>query len=104
MTDRMTNAELIDALRDRKGDPLAWLAAAKIGTLNWEPIDRAPRQCMLLVGHEAFKGWFHIAEYDALGEWTEGLMTTRKLEHAPTHFVKLEPPPRTSTIHQTGTY
>jgi hypothetical protein len=53
---------------------------------------------MLLVGHEAFKGWFRVAECSALGEWTEGLMTTRRLEHSPTHFIELNPPPRTFAV------
>ena len=70
--------------------------------IDWKPIDRAPRQTMILVGHEAFRGWFRIAECSALGEWTEGLCTTRPLERMPTHFAELDPPPFTNFVNQTG--
>lgn len=60
--------------------------------IDWKPIAKAPRQELLLVGHADFKGWFAIAEMNALGEWNEGLITARRLERAPTHYALLNPP------------
>ena len=70
-------------------------------TLDWKPIDRCPSQTMVLVGHEAFRGWFEVAELNALGEWHKAL-TQSPLKHEPTHFVDLEPPPFTNFVREVG--
>lgn len=64
-------------------------------SIEWLPIDRVPGQTMVLVGHEAFRGWFEIAERSALGEWHKALTQT-PLKRTPTHFAYIEPPPLTN--------
>lgn len=67
-------------------------------SIEWKPIDKCPRQTMVLVGHEEFRGFFEVAECSALGEWTQGLMTNRPLRHQPTHYAELDPPPCTNYV------
>lgn len=37
---------------------------------GWRPIEAAPRQERVLLGHKDFKGWFCLAICNALGEWS----------------------------------
>jgi hypothetical protein len=69
------------------------MMGSKYVALNWEPIERAPPQTMLLVGHEAYRGWFEVAEYMVTVGWVKR-STQTKLDREPTHFVRLEPPRR----------
>lgn len=69
--------------------------------IDWKPIDRAPRQTMVLVGHEAFRGRFKVAEMDALGDWYEAL-SSRPLGWRPTHYAEIDPPPFTNLVSVTG--
>lgn len=66
-------------------------------SIQWLPIDRVPGQTMVLVGHEAFRGWFEVAERNALGEWHRAL-TQIPLERQPTHFAHIEAPPRMNYV------
>lgn len=64
---------------------------------DWKPIDAAPKQTMVLVGHEAFRGWFEVAEYMYTVGWVRR-GTQQKLNHEPTHFALIEPPPFTNCV------
>jgi hypothetical protein len=65
--------------------------------IEWKPIDVAPRQTMVLVGHEAFRGWFEIAEYMITVGWVKRGTQTR-LDREPTHFASIDPPPFTNYV------
>lgn len=66
-------------------------------TTDWRPIDAAPKQTMVLVGHEAFRGWFEVAEYMYTVGWVH-CGTQRRLKREPTHFAMIEPPPFTNYV------
>lgn len=70
-------------------------------TSSWRPIDAARQQTMYLVGHEAFRGWFEVAEYQITVGWVHR-GTSRRLEHEPTHFAEIEPPPFTHSVNEVG--
>lgn len=66
--------------------------------IDWKPIDKHhPRQTMVLVGHEAFRGWFEVAEYMYTVGWVKrGTQTL--LDRTPTHYALIEPPPFTNYV------
>lgn len=69
--------------------------------IEWRPIDAAPTQEIVLVGHEAFRGWFEIAEYMLTVGWVK-VFTQTRLEHEPTHFAELNAPPSLRRVSRNG--
>lgn len=66
--------------------------------IEWHRIDaHTPKQTMLLVGHEGFRGWFEVAEYMHTVGWVYRGTQTR-LDREPTHFAYLNPPQRGAAI------
>jgi len=58
--------------------------------IRWLPVSEAITQEMYLVGHEDYRGWFAVADLNALHEWTV-CFGQDKLKYEPTHFAVLTP-------------
>ena len=74
----------------------AILAKLSPGEEGWRPIESAPSQEPVLVGHVGFKGWQRIAIKNALGEWSyydRPWLQQDPLDQPPTHWMPLPPPP-----------
>ncbi len=69
------------------------------GVVGWQPIETAPRQEAVMLGHERLRGWFRIGICNALGEWSyddRPWLQQDPLDETPTHWMLLPPPPAAS--------
>lgn len=59
-------------------------------TNDWRPIETAPGQTTVLVGHRDYRGWFRLAIRNALGEWSyddRPWPQQDRLDKQPTHWM-----------------